>query len=204
MNKFVELPLELNFHANWHLALLFTIIFDSIYRCTFISAFWISSGMLCISTDCSRMFSDLFIQFESVVVEAFLFWVVGVGDVLAWLRTVLEAATMIPIINTAFTNKSVRHVLAFLKLWREDVCISVQSPSQQTLSIIGLSSIYCSSTNHSMIIHTVRKIHHRHQRTTTKNSVTLSANHSTSFRILYCSGVVAGGWRRGRGVGSGL
>lgn len=148
MNKFVELSLELNFHANWHLALLFTIIFDSIYLCTFISAFWISSGMLCISTDCNRMFSDLFIAFGSVVVELFLLWVVGVGDVLAWWRTVLEAATMIPIINTAFTNKSVRHVLAFLKWIREDVCISVESPVNSTFQynsprlVIDLLLIY--------------------------------------------------------------
>lgn len=126
MNKFVELSLELNFHANWHLPLLFTIVFDSIYLCTLMSAFWISSEMLCISTDCNWMLSDPFPGLGTCVVELFLLSVAGVGEVLMWSRTVLEAATIIPTIRAAFTNNSVKHVLAFLKFKREEVfCLSV-------------------------------------------------------------------------------
>lgn len=128
MNKLVELSLESNFHANWHLPFLFTNVFDSIYLCTLISAVWISAGMLCISTDCNRMFSDPFRKLGTCVVELFLSWVAGVGDVLTWSRTLLEAETIIPIIRRVFTNNSVKHVLAFLQLKREGVlCWSIEA-----------------------------------------------------------------------------
>lgn len=83
MNKFVELSLELNFHANWHLSLLVKFAFDSIYLCTLMSAFWISSGMLRISIACSRTIPDPFRELGWIVE----FWVAGVGEVSMFFST---------------------------------------------------------------------------------------------------------------------
>lgn len=120
MNNSMELSLELNFHANWHIPVLFTIIFVSMYLWTFMSAFWISSGILHISTHCNLMFSDEdpFPEHGGTCRVVKLF---GVGEGLGWRWTVLEAEieTKIPMIRSAFTSSSAKHVLTFLQLKSE-------------------------------------------------------------------------------------
>ena len=126
MNKFVELSPELNFHANWHVSSsLVTFVFDSIYLCTLMSAFFISTGMSCISIACNWTLSDPFRELGSWFVEL---WVAGVGEVFMFLLTLLVAAIIIPMIRSTLTNSKAKHVLDFLNLKQEAVfCLSLEA-----------------------------------------------------------------------------
>ena len=123
MNKFVELSLELNFHANWHLSLLVKFVFDSIYLCTLMSAFWISFGMLPISIACNRTLSDPFRELGWLVE----FWVAGVGEVSMFFLRLLEAEIITPMIRNTLTSNNANHFCGFLNLKRDgDFCLSME------------------------------------------------------------------------------
>lgn len=125
MNKFVELSPELNFHANWHASSLVTFVFDSIYLCSLMSAFFTSTGMSFISIACNWTLSDSFRELGSWFVEL---WVAGVGEVSMFLLTLLVAAIIIPVIRSTLTNSKAKHVLGFLNLKREGVfCLSLEA-----------------------------------------------------------------------------
>lgn len=126
MNKFVELSPEFNFHANWHVSSsLVTFVFDSIYLCTLMRAFFISTGMSGISIACNWTLSDPFRELGSWFVEL---WVAGVGEVSMFLLTLLVAAIIIPMIRSTLTNSKAKHVLDFLNLKQEVVfCLSLEA-----------------------------------------------------------------------------
>ena len=150
MNKFVELSLELNFHANWHLSLLVKFAFDSIYLCILMSAFWISFGMLPISIACNRTLSDPFRELGWLVE----FWVAGVGEVSMFFLRLLEAAIIMPMIRNTLTSNNANHFCGFLNFKRDgDFCLSRRwSPCIQQYTPCSGKSLLCEIAGHSRII----------------------------------------------------